>query len=109
MKIYIVRHGQTKCNVENKYNCRLDEDINEMGIEQAKQAREKVKKINENKKYRELLNSDLEQFEELKKTARHTRWGYSALDFITTITFLNKINFHLLLCLQLNRVNGHPK
>ena len=28
MKIYIVRHGQTKCNVENKYNCRLDEDIN---------------------------------------------------------------------------------
>lgn len=27
MKIYIVRHGQTKCNVENKYNCRLDEDI----------------------------------------------------------------------------------
>ena len=50
-------------------------------------------KINENKKYRELLNSDLEQFEELKKNARHTRWGYSALDFITTITFLNKINF----------------
>ena len=29
MKVYIVRHGQTKCNVENKYNCRLDEDINE--------------------------------------------------------------------------------
>lgn len=46
MKIYIVRHGQTKCNVENKYNCRLDEDINEMGIEEAKQAREKVKKLN---------------------------------------------------------------
>ena len=46
MKIYIVIHGQTKCNVENKYNCRLDEDINEMGIEQAKQAREKVKKLN---------------------------------------------------------------
>lgn len=50
-------------------------------------------KIDENKKYKELLNSDLEQFEELKKNARHTRWGYSALDFITTITFLNKINF----------------
>ena len=48
MKIYIVRHGQTKCNVENKYNCRLDEDINEMGIEQAKQTREKVKKLNIN-------------------------------------------------------------
>lgn len=46
MKIYIVRHGQTKCNKENKYNCRLDEDINEMGIEQAKQVREKVKKLN---------------------------------------------------------------
>ena len=45
MKIYIVRHGQTKCNVENKYNCRLDEDINETGIEQAKKTSEEVKNL----------------------------------------------------------------
>ncbi|MGN0729044.1 hypothetical protein [Treponema sp.] len=50
-------------------------------------------KIDRNKEYRDFITSDLEQFEELKKNARHTRWGYSALDFITTITFLNKINF----------------
>lgn len=37
MKLYVIRHGQTKCNVENKYNCRLDEDINEVGIKQAEQ------------------------------------------------------------------------
>ena len=66
MKIYIVRHGQTKCNVENKYNCRLDEDINEMGIEQAKQAREKVKKI----------NIDLIICSPMKRT-KHTKSNYA--------------------------------
>ena len=35
MKLYVIRHGQTNCNKENKYNCRLDEDINEIGIKQA--------------------------------------------------------------------------
>lgn len=39
MKIYIVRHGQTNCNKENKYNCRYDEDINEIGIKQAENIR----------------------------------------------------------------------
>lgn len=43
MKLYVIRHGQTMCNVENKYNCRLDEDINEVGIKQAENAREKVR------------------------------------------------------------------
>jgi broad specificity phosphatase PhoE len=36
MKLYVIRHGQTKCNVEKKYNGRYDEDINEEGIKQAK-------------------------------------------------------------------------
>lgn len=39
MKLYVIRHGQTKCNKENKYNCRLDEDINEIGIKQAEDDR----------------------------------------------------------------------
>lgn len=33
MRLYVIRHGQTKCNEENKYNCRLDEDINEVGTD----------------------------------------------------------------------------
>lgn len=45
MKLYVIRHGKTRCNAENKYNCRLDEDINELGIKQAEEASEKVKKL----------------------------------------------------------------
>lgn len=46
MKLYVIRHGLTNCNVEHKYNCRYDEDINEIGIEQAKEASKKVKNLN---------------------------------------------------------------
>lgn len=46
MKLYVIRHGKTKCNVENKYNCRYDEDINEIGIMQAKKASDIVKELN---------------------------------------------------------------
>lgn len=45
MKLYVIRHGLTDCNKENKYNCRYDEDINEDGIKQAKQASEQIKKL----------------------------------------------------------------
>ena len=45
MKLYVIRHGQTNCNREYKYNCRLDEDINEVGIKQAEEAREKLKNL----------------------------------------------------------------
>lgn len=45
MKIYVIRHGQTNCNKENKYNCRYDEDINETGIGEAIEASKKVKKL----------------------------------------------------------------
>ncbi|MNI46592.1 Phosphoserine phosphatase 1 [compost metagenome] len=45
MKLYVIRHGQTNCNKEHKYNCRLDEDINEIGIKQAEKIREEIKKI----------------------------------------------------------------
>ena len=45
MKLYVIRHGQTKCNKENKYNCRLDEDINEIGIKQAEEASKIVKNL----------------------------------------------------------------
>lgn len=46
MKLYVIRHGQTACNIQNKYNCRYDEDINEVGIEQAKKASKFVNDLN---------------------------------------------------------------
>ena len=45
MKLYVIRHGLTKCNVEKKYNGKLDEDINEIGIEQAKKAQKIIKDL----------------------------------------------------------------
>ncbi len=45
MKLYVIRHGQTNCNKEKRYNCRLDEDINETGVKQAEEASEIVKKL----------------------------------------------------------------
>lgn len=45
MKLYVIRHGFTDCNKEHKYNCRYDEDINEIGIEQAKEASQKIKNL----------------------------------------------------------------
>ena len=45
MKFYVIRHGLTKCNVENKYNGRYDEDIIEEGIQQAIKASHIVKDL----------------------------------------------------------------
>ena len=45
MKIYLVRHGQCDSNLNNIYNYR-DEDLNQNGIEQAKNLKEKIKNIN---------------------------------------------------------------
>ncbi len=46
MKIYVIRHGRTNCNDEGKFNGKLNEDINETGINQALKAREEVKNFN---------------------------------------------------------------
>lgn len=45
MKLYVMRHGKTKFNDEKKFNGKIDEDINEIGIKQAEEAREKVKNL----------------------------------------------------------------
>jgi len=44
MKIYLVRHGQCESNVIGRYNFK-DEDINETGIKQAIDLREKINNI----------------------------------------------------------------
>ena len=45
MKLYVMRHGATKMNKEKLHNGLIDEDISEEGINQAKEAREKLKNI----------------------------------------------------------------
>lgn len=35
-KIIVVRHGETNYNVEKRYTCRTDIELNENGKEQAK-------------------------------------------------------------------------
>ena len=42
MKIDLVRHGQCESNVIARYNF-VDEDINETGIKQAEELRDKIK------------------------------------------------------------------
>ena len=45
MKLYVIRHGLTQNNVDKIFNGRYDEDINEIGIQQAMEASKKVKKL----------------------------------------------------------------
>lgn len=44
MKVYIVRHGQVSHNVLKQYNT-ADEDLTEVGIQQAERLKEKIKDI----------------------------------------------------------------
>ncbi len=46
MKIYVIRHGLTDCNIKRIYNGRYDEDINKDGIKQATEASKIVKNLN---------------------------------------------------------------
>lgn len=45
MNIYVIRHGRTKNNDLGLFNGRTDEDINKVGIEQAKKVRDELKNI----------------------------------------------------------------
>lgn len=45
MKVYIVRHGQVPHNALKQYNT-LDEDLNELGVKQAEELRDKIKNMN---------------------------------------------------------------
>lgn len=44
MKVYIIRHGEVPHNALKQYNT-TDEDLTELGIEQAKEVRNKIKDI----------------------------------------------------------------
>lgn len=45
MKIYVVRHGETNVNLENKINSWNNDDLNQTGINQAIKVGEKLKNI----------------------------------------------------------------
>lgn len=45
MDLYVIRHGNTPSNTKGTMNGRLDEDISELGIEQAKAAAPEIMKL----------------------------------------------------------------
>lgn len=46
MKIWVIRHGETNVNLENRINGLNDDDLNQKGISQAREAGEKLKETN---------------------------------------------------------------
>ena len=51
MNIYIVRHGQTEYNINGRIGGRIDVPLNEKGIEEAYEVKEKLKDIKFDKVY----------------------------------------------------------
>ncbi len=45
MKLYVIRHGQTNDNIHNIINGRSNEELNEIGKEQAREMRKKVEAL----------------------------------------------------------------
>lgn len=60
MKIYVLRHGQTNWNVNKRIQGKQDIELNEIGIKQAYEAKEKFN----------LLNIDLIMCSPLKRTKK---------------------------------------
>ncbi len=46
MKIFLVRHGKTDANANKLFNGRNEKDLNDVGIQQAEELKESVKKTN---------------------------------------------------------------
>ena len=44
MSIYVIRHGQTSLNTERKFNGSVDEELSDVGVQQAKDAGKKLSK-----------------------------------------------------------------
>ena len=63
----IVRHGETKLNVQNRHQCWVDSPLTEKGIRQVKQTKETTYKILEDGKVSKIYSSDLGRVKETVK------------------------------------------
>jgi hypothetical protein len=52
-----------------------------------------LSKIEANRKYKSLLQNEIDITKEYEKKTETSRWGYNAVDLLTTVTFLNQIDF----------------
>ncbi|MCL2384119.1 MAG: histidine phosphatase family protein [Oscillospiraceae bacterium] len=69
MKIYVLRHGETDLNKENKMQCQVDSVINETGVHQAREARKKL----ENIEYDFVISSPLLRAKETAEIANNNK------------------------------------
>ena len=51
------------------------------------------KRIDLNEAYKKQLKEEIKHYDSLKSKTDVSRWGYSAIDLLTKITFLNHLNF----------------
>ena len=73
MKIYFVRHGQTKFNSQRLIQGRIDEPLNKVGIKQAKESGQIIKGLNFN--IDKIVTSPLSRaFETAHLIARKTNY-----------------------------------
>ena len=63
MEIYVLRHGQTDYNVEGKFQGQVDIKLNEVGINQARETKNKLKNI----KFDNVIESPLSRAIETAK------------------------------------------
>ena len=99
--IYIVRHGQTDWNVENKFQGQSNIDINDKGINQAKETKEKLKDIKFEKIYSSPLNrakttAEIINSGEIILDDRLKERYNGALEGKDKSIYKGKINFYLL-------------
>ena len=76
MRIYVVRHGETDVNLENRINSLNDDDLNETGISQARMLGEQLKSVNYdliicNPPYFKVNEETKKNDNKIKSIARH--------------------------------------
>ncbi len=54
---------------------------------------ELLKKVEANENYKAKVQTEIDLTKEYEKKTDTSRWGYNAIDLLTTVTFLNKIDF----------------
>ena len=75
MKIFLVRHGKTDANANKLFNGRNEKDLNDVGIQQAEELKERVKKTNwRNNIITSKKNCSYSKYIKYKKATNYFRW-----------------------------------